>query len=51
MSPITSRLIGRPVNMPVLDAAHRVIGMVTQADLIAALFRAHGKTTSWKDRT
>lgn len=27
-------------HMPVLDAAHRVIGMVTQADLIAALFRS-----------
>lgn len=38
-------------HMPVLDAANRVIGMVTQADLIAALFRAHGKTKSRKDHT
>ncbi|MDO8248680.1 MAG: HPP family protein [Rhodoferax sp.] len=30
-------------HMPVLDASRRVIGMVTQADLIAALFRAHFK--------
>lgn len=30
-------------HMPVLDATHRVIGMVTQADLIAALFRTHFK--------
>lgn len=38
-------------HMPVLDASNRVIGMVTQADLIAALFRAHGKTESRKDHT
>jgi CBS domain-containing membrane protein len=31
-------------HMPVLDAAHRVIGMVTQADLIAALFRSQFET-------
>lgn len=30
-------------HMPVLDTSNRVIGMVTQADLIAALFRAHFK--------
>jgi len=29
--------------MPVLDTSNRVIGMVTQADLIAALFRTHFK--------
>lgn len=28
-------------HMPVLDDSERVIGMVTQADLIAAIFRAH----------
>lgn len=28
-------------HMPVLDGSERVIGMVTQADLIAALFHAH----------
>jgi CBS domain-containing membrane protein len=38
-------------HMPVLDASSRVIGMVTQADLIAALFRVHSETKSRKDRT
>lgn len=31
-------------HMPVVDSAHRVIGMVTQADLIAAIFRSQLKT-------
>jgi len=33
-------------HMPVLDTFNRVIGMVTQADLVAALFRVHFKTES-----